>query len=213
MKESLLLCVMSTTLGHDLLAFISNPLELFAAVAGFLGVWLATKENAWNWPFNIVSAGLYAVVFYQSNFFSDTVLQFVFVFMSIYGWFLWIPGKMNKQVLTVSRLSNHHRFLLFATFLITWLGWYKALIFLKPYAFFPLWDSLTTCLSLFAVGLQAQKKIENWYIWLLANAIFIPMYCIRGLLVTGILYGLFFAIALNGLRLWMKILSQKTVSS
>ena len=40
----------------------------------------------------------------------------------------------------------------------------------------PYWDSATTTLSLIGVWLQARKKIENWWLWIIADLIYVGLF-------------------------------------
>jgi nicotinamide mononucleotide transporter len=66
----------------------------------------------------------------------------------------------------------------------------------------PLWDALTTVLSLAAQFLLTRKFIENWYFWIMADLIYVPLYIHRHLLFTGGLYVVFLGLCVTGLLAW-----------
>ena len=55
----------------------------------------------------------------------------------------------------------------------------------------PLWDGLTTALSLAAQFLLTRKIIENWYLWIAADLIYVPLYLSRDLNLTALTYVVF----------------------
>jgi nicotinamide mononucleotide transporter len=66
----------------------------------------------------------------------------------------------------------------------------------------PFWDSLTTVLSLAAQYLLCRKRFENWFFWIAADVIYIPLYLSRHLPLTAVLYAVFLAMCLIGVREW-----------
>jgi nicotinamide mononucleotide transporter len=66
----------------------------------------------------------------------------------------------------------------------------------------PFWDSLTTVLSLTAQYLLCRKRFENWFFWIAADVIYIPLYLSRHLPLTAVLYAVFLAMCLVGVREW-----------
>lgn len=66
----------------------------------------------------------------------------------------------------------------------------------------PFWDALTTALSLASQYLLARKRIENWWIWIAVDIIYVPLYMSRGLPLTAALYAVFLAMCMIGLMQW-----------
>ncbi|MFN4186286.1 MAG: nicotinamide mononucleotide transporter, partial [Hyphomonas sp.] len=48
----------------------ASPLEAIAFVTGVFCVWLVTRQNIWNFPLGLITVGIYAYVFYQSQLFA-----------------------------------------------------------------------------------------------------------------------------------------------
>ena len=66
----------------------------------------------------------------------------------------------------------------------------------------PFWDALTTSLSLAAQWLLNTKKVQNWYFWIAADVIYVPLYFVKHLWLTGIVYAIFLAMCVAGLQAW-----------
>ena len=67
-------------------------------------------------------------------------------------------------------------------------------------------DALTTALSLAATYGQTKKLLESWWIWILADVIYIPLYIYKGLWLTSGLYAIFMILCVVGLRAWWRAL-------
>ena len=70
----------------------------------------------------------------------------------------------------------------------------------------PGWDGFTTALSLAAIYGQTKKYVESWWLWILADLIYIPLYVYKHLWLTSGLYFVFLLLCLMGLREWSKAL-------
>jgi nicotinamide mononucleotide transporter len=68
----------------------------------------------------------------------------------------------------------------------------------------PAWDGLTTSISLAATYGQCRKLLESWWLWIVVDLIYIPLYLYKGLRLTAALYLIFFILSIVGLREWTR---------
>jgi nicotinamide mononucleotide transporter len=68
----------------------------------------------------------------------------------------------------------------------------------------PFWDALTTALSLAAQWLQNCKWIQNWWFWIAADLIYIPLYGVKHLWLTAAVYVLFLGMCFVGDGQWRR---------
>lgn len=186
-------------------------LEMIGFITGLLCVFLAIKNHIWNWPVAIVSTLCYLVLFYQSKLYSDSGLQLVFLGMQVYGWAVWNRNPSSAKAGGISRLSRTQVRLVVVITLTAALVWGYVLPLLKKDQIFPYWDSLTTSISISAIILQAQKKIENWILWIIVDIIYIPLYLLRDLNLTAGLYAMFLIMAFWGAFEWKKQLTNTEI--
>ena len=175
-------------------------IETLGFVTGAFTVWLTVKENIWCWPIGIANNIFFIILFYNSRLFADMGLQVIYIVLSVLGWYWWLRGGKNNSTLRISRISFPHALILGG---ITILGTYfmrEYLISINDAA--PLMDAVTTVLSLIAQYLLTRKYLENWYVWMIADSIYIYLYFVRELYLTGILYILFFTMCIIGLKAW-----------
>jgi nicotinamide mononucleotide transporter len=73
----------------------------------------------------------------------------------------------------------------------------------------PFWDALTTILSAIAQLYLMERYLESWYLWIVADTIYVPLYASRGLYLTSILYAIFWLMAIYGLQNFQRIYSEQ----
>ena len=176
--------------------------ETLGFVTGALSVWLLVRESIWNWPAGIANGVFYLVLFAQARFFADSALQIVFIVLGAYGWWYWLRGRQGRASRPITRIGVREAAVLLV---LTAGASYAMLLYLRSIGdAAPLADAVTTALSLAATWMQARKQIENWLVWIAADAIYIPLYFVKGLPLTGALYVVFAAMCVKGFRDWSR---------
>jgi len=157
--------------------------------------------------------------------------------MSLYGWYMWskiIDDK--KHHIPISRTTSIDKIKALAIFIFTSifviivyryynvmpndLGFSESV----NYAIMkltsgnltdfregtPYLDTFTTGIFFAGMWLMANKKIENWTLWIAGNIVSIPLYFVKGYGFTGIQYTLFLILAIQGYITWKKHLNKLT---
>ncbi|RZK49570.1 MAG: nicotinamide riboside transporter PnuC [Pedobacter sp.] len=189
--------------------FHTSPLEWLGVITGTLCVWLAAKNNIWNWPIAVVSVVCYIFIFKESKLYADMGLQFYFLIMNIYGWYYWSKQgtTITKPVEIRSIKLNEIAYSIAGVALFTYL--LGTFLYQKTDAHFPFIDSFCTACSLIAQLFLARKIIQNWLIWILVDLIYIGVYFSKDLYATALMYTLYIIIATIGYLDWRKIYKQQ----
>src|SRR5216684_7083185 len=158
-------------------------------ITGALTVWLTVVENIWNFPIGIANDIFFFILFLQASLFADMGLQILYIILGFQGWYLWLRGGKNKTALRVSNISKKE--LLILAF-ITLIATYAMTIYLQRVQdSAPFLDALTTVLSIVAQYMLNKKFLENWYGWIIADIIYIPLYVYEQLYLTSVVYLIF----------------------
>lgn len=177
-------------------------LEWVGTVTGFACVYLAAKQSIWNWPVAIISVAAYCILFYEYKLYGDAALQLYFMGTSVYGWYYWIKRKEAhaKPVVSLSR-QGYANTVIAVALLSVLLGF-----FLKHFTDtnVPFADGFCTAISFVAQLLMTRKVLQNWILWIVADACYVPLYLYKNLDLTAVLYALFLAIALMGYIEWRR---------
>ena len=160
--------------------------EILGFVTGAASVLLAVRESAWNWPVGIVNNVFFLILFWRAKLYADAVLQIVYIVISMFGWWNWVRGGAAHSELPISRTEARSAIgLALVTAAAT------ALLAVALHRFtdsaVPFWDGITTALSLTAQYMLSRKLLENWFVWMTADVIYIALYAYKSLYLTGVL--------------------------
>lgn len=180
------------------------PLEALAALLIVINVALVARRSILNYAFGIAGVIVYAWVFYDARLYSDALLQLFFLAAQLYGWANWARAQAVAGEVVVERLSWRARARWLLAIVLAALGW-GALMARYTDAASPLLDASVAMASVAAQLLMARRKLENWYVWVLVNALSIVLYASRGLWWTFALYCLLLVIAVWGLVQWRQV--------
>lgn len=189
-----------------------NAWELIGLITGLLAVVFLIRQHILTWPFGIAYVLVSFVVFWEARLYGDFILHVIFLVLNVYGWIHWVKGS-GKRGLPVSKLKPYQALrtlaltgimiFLFAKFLLyipnLWEG-------VDPPSL-PYWDSTTSMLSVTGIWLQARKKIDNWYYWLIVDVLATGIYFYKELYFYGVLYMLYIGMAVAGYLAWKKSLN------
>ncbi len=175
-------------------------LEALSFITGLICVWLTVRQNIWNFPIGLLNVTTFCVVFFQSRLYADAGLQIVYAVLGVMGWYLWLYGGEDRKRLKVSRTRTWELFTVGASVFVMTICLWQVLQYFGGSA--SLVDALTTSISLGAQWLLNRKLLENWFFWIIADVIYIPLYVYKDLYLTAVLYGIFLGLAILGLYKW-----------
>ncbi|GAB1540226.1 nicotinamide riboside transporter PnuC [Scytonema sp. NUACC21] len=187
-----------------------SSIEIIGAILGLVSVWLTVKENIWCWPTGIVMVFLYIFIFYEARLYSDVILQVIYVFLQIYGWYAWLHGGKNRRELHVTSITQLQ--------IIIWsgiaiVGTFTLGFVMHRYtdAALPYPDAAITVMSLIAQWLMAKKVLECWLIWIVVDVLAVGVYAAKQLYPTTGLYTVFLILAVLGYLTWKKVYKKQAL--
>lgn len=180
-----------------------NPafLEWSAVAVSVLGVWLMAQRRMLAWPVGLVSVALYAVVFAEAKLYSDALLQIAFGGFLLYGWFHWHRQAQHDGRIIIAPLKAGHRIRDLGVGVAFGIALGAAMHTFTDAAL-PWLDAMLAALSLVAQWWQARRHAAAWWLWIAVDVVYVGMYLVKSLNVTAVLYLVFVALAVKGLRAW-----------
>ena len=109
----------------------------------------------------------------------------------------------------ISRMPLRTYFPAFAFFAFAWAATYYVLANYTN-STVPVLDAFTNALSFVGLWALAKKYIEQWFFWIIVDAICCYLYIIKGIPFKAFLYGLYVVIAVAGYFKWKKLAAQKS---
>ncbi len=196
---------------EEVLSWVTgNWIEISGALISLIYLYFSVKQIIWLWPFSLLSAVFYIWIYYFSGFYADMSLQFYYVLISLYGWYLWSAGKDSKKgkpELKINSVSRKTIIILACIFMILWLGISLVLIRYTD-SQIPVMDALTTAGSIIATWMLAKKILEHWLLWIVIDAISIGLYFYKGLYATLALFIVYTIVAILGYLAWKKVMTK-----
>lgn len=183
----------------------TGALEWLGVFTGILCVWLAAKNNIYNWPIAIISVVVYMFIFFESKLYADMGLQVYFFIMNIYGWYYWSKSKDTGGAPRPIANVGQKEILLSIIGIIVFTFLLGQLLYKNTDAALPYLDSFCTACSLVAQIFLARKIIQNWLIWIFVDIIYVGIYISKDLYATAIMYTLYVYIASVGYLDWKKL--------
>ncbi|AER40429.1 MAG: nicotinamide riboside transporter PnuC [Flavobacteriales bacterium] len=191
---------------HNNISLVSIILEFIAIGFSISSVVFAQKNHIYLYPIGIVSTTIYSYLTFVTSLYGDFIINIYYTGMSFYGWYIWIYKKDKKNKKISITFSNKKDY------------FYTALLFVFTCIFSSMvysfngkiknnsdWmDVFTTGIFFSGMYQMAMKKVENWIFWIVGNIISIPLYFLKGLVLTGLLFILLTVLAIEGYVIWNK---------
>ncbi len=212
-------------------SLLNISLEFLAALFGIISVFYARKENILVFPTGIISTAIYVYLLSQWALYGDLIINIYYTLMSIYGWYMWvkvIDGEDHHISITRTTTNDKYKaggiFVFTSIFVIVVYRYYNVMpnnlgfSASVTYAWqhltsgniqdfriaTPFLDTFTTGIFFAAMWLMANKKLENWTLWIIGNVVSIPLYFVKGFGFTGVQYSVFLILAIFGYIEWRK---------
>lgn len=183
--------------------------EWLAVAAGIVSVWFSRKENIWVYPTGLINTVIYVYISARANLPGEASVNLYYSIMSVYGWWLWSrKDQMNRVVLHVTKSTEREWGQQLIFFVSCYIVIFAALVWLRknfaPDAI-PWADALASASAYTGMWLMARKKVESWYWWIITNVASIPLYFVKGYMVTSVYYFILLIMAISGLVSWMAL--------
>lgn len=176
--------------------------DLLGNLLGLATVALAMRRSMWAWPVQIAGCVLLFGADISAHLGGTAARQVALVVMALYGWLRWSSVRRNEHDITIRWARWGERALLAAGLGLGTVAF--ALILEHYHASWAPWpDAYIFIGSLVATVAQAKGYVEFWFVWIAVDVVGVPLAFNNGLPVSGLVYVVYFAIVIAGLRQWV----------
>ena len=181
-----------------------NVLDILGTALGFLYLWLEFRTSPWMWVVGSIMPAIYIVVLYQAGIYADCGMEVYYFLAGIYGLVIWLRGKTEQGEQVAIRPTPCRTYVWLAlTFVVLFV---VIAVFLREFtdSRVPYIDSFTTSLSVIAMWMLSRKYIEQWWVWLVVDAVSSGLYIYKGVYGRSLLYAVYTAMAIYGYYTWRR---------
>ena len=185
-------------------------LEFLAFWFGIISVVFAKKQNILVYPTGIICTLITMYLMYKVSLLGHILVNLLYTIISFFGWWNWSRRENNDLVVKVSKFtSNDLTKSLLIFFFIVFVAYFAHDFFATNFeGQIKELDILTSGIFVTAMWLMANKKLENWILWIIGNVITIPLYLSSDKIILSIQYIIFTILAVQAYIEWKKSLSK-----
>ena len=185
-------------------------LEFLAFWFGIISVVFAKKQNILVYPTGIICTIITMYLMYKVSLLGHILVNLLYTIISFFGWWNWSRRENNDLVVKVSKFtSNDLTKSLSIFFFIVFVAYFAHDFFATNFeGQIKELDILTSGIFVTAMWLMANKKLENWILWIIGNVITIPLYLSSDKIILSIQYVIFTILAIQAYIEWKKSLSK-----
>ena len=185
-----------------------STIEIIAVIISIIGVTLTIKRQMWCWFFNFIAFVLYAYIFYEYKLYGETILQFIFIVMNLYGFYHWRKGKVEEHTIRIEKSNAPTLVMQMVLASIAGLLFGLGLHYFTD-ASLPILDAQLAAFSLLATYWTTQQYIATWVLWVIVDIVYVGMFFYKSLYLTAGLYAVFIGLAILGWKQWNAVKKQQ----
>ncbi|MBR1387274.1 MAG: nicotinamide mononucleotide transporter [Alloprevotella sp.] len=182
-------------------------LDATGTILGLIYLYLEYKANVWLWLISMVMPAIDLFVYFKAGLYADFGMAIYYLMIAIYGWVMWTrkSKQTHKNLLPISHVPMRQGIGAGLSFLMLWGVIYFILVRFTN-STVPVQDGFCNALSIVALWMLARKYVEQWLLWLVADALFCVLYINKGVPFHGLLYGFYTVMAVFGYRNWLRLM-------
>lgn len=185
-------------------------LQCVGTALGLLYLWLEYKANIWLWVVGAIMPVVHGILYLNSGIYADAAMQLYYVLAGVYGLVVWKRRPKKSDDGHIRHTPMKWIVPLVAVYAVLHVAFYFFLAECTD-SRVPLFDSMSTALSIVAMWMLSRKLVEQWLVWLVVDMISVGLYIYKGIPITAGLYALYCILAVAGYVRWRRQAQKRTI--
>ncbi|MFI8931842.1 nicotinamide riboside transporter PnuC [Streptomyces sp. NPDC053474] len=171
---------------------------------GLIALALGWRRSIWTWPAQFLSGVILVAAYASAQLSGGVGKQLLVIGVAVWGWRQWTRGSQKAQdgSIAVRFATWKERGLLLGGTAVGTLAVGALFSAVPDLSWNPWPDAYIFVGTLAAMVAQARGLVEFWFAWLLVDVVGVPLAFSSGLAFSGLVYVVYLALVLWGLRDW-----------
>ena len=194
--------------GFTLLGERVSYAEFVGQLCALAVVFLAQRRTLWTWPVQLSATVLLFAVYTSAHLGGLAGRQVVIFAISGYGWWAWTRHRDPVYGVAVRKATGRERLALLGVLAVGTVGF--AFLLQALHASWSPWpDAWIFVGTLVAFAAQGLGFVEFWLVWLLVDAVGVPLQLSSGLFFSALVYVVFAVLVVRGFLDWARTARKK----
>ncbi|MFD7550799.1 nicotinamide riboside transporter PnuC [Streptomyces sp. NPDC059578] len=178
--------------------------DLIGNSVGLVALALGWRRSLWTWPVQLLSGVILVAAYAHAELAGGVGKQLLVIGVALWGWRQWTRGRQEAGdgSLAVRFATWKERGLLLGGTALGTLAVGLLFTAVPELSWNPWPDAYIFVGTLAAMVAQARGLVEFWFAWILVDVVGVPLAFSSGLAFSGLVYVVYFALALWGMRDW-----------
>lgn len=178
--------------------------DMIGNTVGLIALALGWRRSIWTWPAQFLSGVILVAAYASAELSGGVGKQLLVIAVALWGWRQWTRGRQQAQdgSIAIRFATWKERGILLGGTAVGTLAVGALFTAVPSLSWNPWPDAYIFVGTLAAMVAQARGLVEFWFAWLLVDVVGVPLAFSSGLAFSGLVYVVYLALVLWGMRDW-----------